>query len=220
MDSDHCRTIRNGGVQNKAMVFLLMYGPVTPEFVSVSILPENIKDNRGIITDSDGRLLKAVNDVPILDYLRHMDIQIIGTSLSVTPFVVHYERDSAPVALAVYQVNDDGSIVCGGEMPVGAGFSVGTISPAGIISTAEAGIRQLLASGNRSGALLLPCVTRYLMLSPNQTDELRLAGTMLSQTGAPPYIMGYAGGEICPVNDEDGKPHNRFHNYTFSACIF
>jgi hypothetical protein len=220
MSFEHCRTICNGASRQKAMSILLMCGSVTPEFISVSILPENIRDNRGIITDSDGRLLKAVNDTPILDYLGFMDIENIGNAMSMTPFVVHYEKDSAPVALAIYQINEDGSIVCGGDMPVGAGFSVGTISSDGIISTAKASIRQLLESGKHGGAFLMPCVTRYLMLSPDQTDEIKLVNTMLSQAGNPPYIMGYAGGEICPVSDESGTLHNRFHNYTFSACVF
>jgi len=34
-----------------------------------------------------------------------------------------------------------------------------------------------------------------------------------------PYKAGYSGGEICPVRDESGVLQNRFHNFTFSACI-
>ena len=36
--------------------------------------------------------------------------------------------------------------------------------------------------------------------------------------GAVPYAMCYAGGEICPVYNEQGETFNRFHNYTCVLC--
>jgi hypothetical protein len=35
-----------------------------------------------------------------------------------------------------------------------------------------------------------------------------------------PYMLGYSGGEVCPVPDESQKLRNRFHNFTFSICAF
>ena len=64
----------------------------------------------------------------------------------------------------------------------------------------------------------MPCVTRYIMLAPDQESELRLIHEELSKDGKP-FMMGYSGGEICPMPGRDGKPRNRFHNYTFCACI-
>ena len=36
---------------------------------------------------------------------------------------------------------------------------------------------------------------------------------------AKPFMMGHSGGEICPMPDDDSKYSNRFHNYSFCACI-
>jgi hypothetical protein len=56
------------------------------------------------------------------------------------------------------------------------------------------------------------------MLSPDQESELRLIEEKLANTGKP-FMMGYSGGEICPIPGDDGRTQNRFHNYTFCACV-
>ena len=95
---------------------------------------------------------------------------------------------------------------------------MGSINAEGIFESAEAGLAQVLAKKDRQATLLLPCVTRYIMLSPDQESELRLIQETLAD-GTHPFMMGYSGGEICPMPGPDGKLHNRFHNYTFCACL-
>jgi len=62
------------------------------------------------------------------------------------------------------------------------------------------------------------------MLAPDQESELRLIyETLTGNAGGNfaelPYMMGYSGGEICPMPGPDGKLYNRFHNYTFCAFV-
>jgi hypothetical protein len=134
--------------------------------------------------------------------------------------MVYYEGTSEPVALGVYAVNDDGSLLCGGEMPIGASLAIGEINTEGILASASMGMKRILESGKRNGALLLPCVSRYIMLAPDHDKELDLAADQLENGKIMPFMLGYAGGEICPVRDEAGIWRNRFHNFTFSACVF
>jgi hypothetical protein len=65
---------------------------------------------------------------------------------------------------------------------------------------------------------MLPCVTRYVMMAPNNDDEMKLV--MKTVGNALPHALCYSGGEICPIRDRDGRLHNHHHNYTFSACVF
>jgi hypothetical protein len=104
-------------------------------------------------------------------------------------------------------------------MPVGASISIGEITPEGILASADEGITRILESGKTNGALFLPCVTRYVMLMPDHNGELALAEERMRKSQIP-YMVGYSGGEICPVRDENGNLRNCFHNYTFSACVF
>jgi small ligand-binding sensory domain FIST len=86
------------------------------------------------------------------------------------------------------------------------------------MDTCKQGLADVLAMDERNAVLLLPCVTRGVMLVPDQEGEARLIRDTLGEKGIP-FAMGYSGGEVSPMPDAQGKLHNRFHNYTFCACI-
>lgn len=211
-------TICNGKALRAGLSMMLINGPVEPKFI-VSSLPErNIASNRAIITKSEGAILREINDTPILEYLANIGLVITKENITTTPLMVYYDGATEPVALGFYTLFEDGSVLTGGEMPVGTSFSLGNIDAQGIFESAENGLTQIAALEDRQATLLLPCITRYIMLSPDQERELRLIDEKLKNSGHP-YMMGYSGGEICPMLGPDGKRHNRFHNYTFCACV-
>jgi hypothetical protein len=218
MSFDGCRTILNGETETNGLAMLLIHGPIEPEFAVVSIPEKNIRENRGFVTDSTGCLLKTVNDLPILEYLGNLGIELRPEDATTVPFLVDYGDGSLPVALAVFAIHEDGSLLTGGPIPVGASFSLGEIDTEGILETARAGLGQILASRKKNGLLLLPCISRYIMLAPNQDAEIEAVLDGIG--GAVPFMMGYSGGEVCPMKDADGRCQNRFHNYTFSAMVF
>ena len=212
------QTICNGKYLPAGVGMMFLNGPVEPRFIVSSIPERNIYNNRAIITKSDGAILREVNDMPILDYLANIGLIITKENITTTPLMVYYGGAKEPVALGFYTLFDDGSVLTGGEMPVGTSFAVGSIDEQGIFESAEDGLNKILDCKNRQATLLLPCVTRYIMLAPDQESELRLIKEKLTDNSHP-FMMGYSGGEICPMLGEDGKLHNRFHNYTFCACV-
>jgi hypothetical protein len=215
----HSKVFRNGDVSKDGMVMVLVYGHVDPEFIIVSISEYNIRQDRGQITDSDGCILKEINGVPVVKYLENMGIYLMKDATITTPLMVYYDGSPEPVALGIYNLNDDGSLLCGGEMPKGASITVGQITNEGILSTAEENLNRVLKCGKRNGALFLPCITRHVMLAPNHNAELELIAEKMENGRVMPYMAGYSGGEVCPVRDESGVLRNRFHQYTFSSCI-
>jgi hypothetical protein len=219
MSYEHCRTLWNGEADKQVLAMLLVHGPIEPQFIVTSIPEKNIRDSYAIITESEGCTLKKVNDMKFDEYIESMGLVLrIGQDATTIPLMVNYGDDSKPVALAIYGTDEEGGVVCGGEMPEGASFAIGQIDYDGIIETAKTSIEQALRCGKKNGLLMLPCVTRYIMLSPQQDDEFNLVAQMVG--GQIPYAMGYSGGEVCPVPDKAGKYHNRHHNYTFSLCVF
>lgn len=211
-------TICNGRYLRAGLAMMFISGPVAPHFI-VSSLPErNIASNRAIITKSDGAILHEINDLPVLEYLSNIGLVITKENITTTPLMVYYEGQEEPVALGFYTLFEDGSVLTGGEMPEGTSFAVGSIDKEGIFESAEAGLKEILDCENRQATLLLPCVTRYIMLAPNQESELQLIKDTLTKSGQP-FMMGYSGGEICPMPGPDGRLRNRFHNYSFCACV-
>lgn len=212
------QTICNGKALKAGLAMMFINGPVNPKFI-VSSLPEsNIDNKRAIITKSEGAILYEINDIPVLDYLAGIGLVINKENITTTPLMMYYDDAREPVALGFYTLFDDGSVLTGGEMPVGTSFAVGSINAEGIFESAEEGLRMVEANQDRQATLLLPCVTRYIMLAPDQEAELNLIEERLAAAGKP-FMMGYSGGEICPMKGADGKLHNRFHNYTFCACV-
>jgi hypothetical protein len=215
----HSKVFHNGDVSYDGMVMALFYGPVDPEFIVVSLPSQNIRKDRGQITGSDGCVLREINGVPALKYLENMGVLIMKDASITTPLMVYYEGSCEPVALGIYNLNDDGGLLCAGEMTKGASIAVGQITNEGILSTAAESLNRVLACGKRNSALFLPCVTRYVMLMPNHDAELELIAEKMENGRVMPFMAGYSGGEICPVRDESGVLRNRFHNYTFTACV-
>lgn len=211
-------TICNGRALRAGLAMLFVRGPVEPKFIVSSIPERNIANNRAIITKSDGAVLYEVNDLPVLEYLANIGLIINKENITTTPLMIYYDEAQEPVALGFYRLFEDGSLLTGGDMPLGTSFAVGSIDTQGIFESAERGLKKIEETADRQATLLLPCITRYIMLAPDQEAELRLIQERLSATGKP-FMMGYSGGEICPMPDANGMMRNRFHNYTFCACV-
>ena len=212
------QTICNGKALPAGIAVMFLNGSIDPGFIVSSIPERNIINNRAVITSSDGVIVREINNLPVLDYLANMGLNVNRENITTTPLMVYYDDAEKAVALGFYTLLDDGSVLAGGELPIGTPISVGSIDAHGIFESSEAGLNQILERENRRATLLLPCVTRYIMLAPDQERELRLIEKKLSAEGRP-FMMGYSGGEICPVPDANGKLRNRFHNYSFCACV-
>ncbi|AEF81214.1 FIST N-terminal domain-containing protein [Leadbettera azotonutricia] len=215
----HVKTIFNGIDYDGTLVMILMYGPIKPKFIVTALPDRNISPRKVIITESDGYVVKTVNDMPLRAYFESMGIAVKeGPDATAVPIMLNYGDGGKAVASAFFKFYPDGSGLAGVEVPNNASFSLGEINYAGIIETAEESILQALKEEQVNGMMMFPCVTRYVMTSPHSEDEMRLVIDKIG--GKFPYLLAYSGGEVCPVPGSDGKLHNRFHNYTFVACTF
>ena len=212
------QTIHNGKTLPAGIAMLFVNGPLEPEFIVSSIPPHKIANHRAIITKSENSVLREVNDLPALQYLANIGLSITDENITTTPLMVYNADQVEPVILGFYTLFKNGSLLAGGEVPVGASFTVGGIDAEGIYESAKSGLKQILATKNRQATLLLSCVTRYIMLAPDQESELHLTQEQLSMS-ALPFMMGYSGGGICPTKGPDGRYLNQFHSYSFCACV-
>jgi hypothetical protein len=218
MTFDNAQALRNGEARHASLAMILAYGTDVPEFFVTAIPDRNISKRKAIITESEGYNIKKANDMPIKDYFESIGLAVRdGVNAASVPMMLDYGDGSGPVALTIV-FDADGSAVCAGEAPVGASFSIGEVDNEGIIETAVATVEKALNSGRSGGFLMFPCVSRYMMLSPNSNDEIKKV--LEINAGKLPFWLAYSGGEVCPIRDEDGKLHNRLHNYTFTVCAF
>ena len=211
-------TIHNGVSSRDGISMLLISGNVNPRFVVASTSEQNLREQQAIITSSEGCVIKEVNGMIARDYLSSMGLQEGEGVDAITsvPFVVNYNDGSQPVARAIYSLRDDGAAVCGGIMPEGGTLSIGRMDEADILLTAEQSLKKLLTNEGLNGIIMLPCLGRNMVLGVNPLSEIEKVREILKDS--PPWHLAYSGGELCPVYGSNGRPVNRFHNFTFIAC--
>jgi hypothetical protein len=219
LDYHESKVIHNGKAYREAMVFILMEGDVHPRFFVTSIPERNMQKQRAVITESEGVFLKKVNNMPVMDYLGSLGLARDGTVevTSSVPLMVNYNDGTKPVALAIYEITPEGYVRCGGDVPVDATLAIGMLDYEGILETAAATVSQFPEYRDINGILMYPCLSRCMLLGPNSSDEMEKITGLIGDKA--PYQICYAGGEICPTENAEGKPVNHIHNFTFIACV-
>jgi hypothetical protein len=123
---------------------------------------------------------------------------------------------------AIYTIDPDGSITCGGPIPVGSAISLRSINGSLALKTASRITKQIkdewAKSGKYHGLLIIACFSRNIALSDPMEEILIIQNEL---TDFPlPYLFLYAGGEYCPNPMENKQIVNEFHQYTIIACLF
>ena len=104
--------------------------------------------------------------------------------------------------------------MCGGLMPRNATLSIGSLDYLDVVNSTKKVVADACSSKDASLMLVFSCICRGWALGTDMLAELDCV-----QNAAPlPYIMFYAGGEVCPVYNAQGDLFNRFHNYTCIIC--
>jgi hypothetical protein len=219
-DYHESRTILGGEAWPDRYVFVLCYGKLEPRFFIGGISEEKAFREKGVVTASQGNLLKEVNGGSVGDYLTGLglsrDAQGNLVGINSYPFILDFNDGTQPIIRVMFAVTPDGSAVCGGKMPVGATLTVGTISGDEVLRASTEILRTALAAAGGRALLIFSCIGRYFAQGFNTTAEMDRAREIL---GATPFSLVYSGGELCPVYGKDGGLTNRSHNDTMVICI-
>lgn len=214
------QVIFNGTAYRDRMALAILSGPVKWRFLTISVPEEKAEKQSAIITESEGNVVKKVNELPVLDYLETLgltrDAGLEGSKS--IPVILDYNDGTPPVARCFYMISPEGDAVCGGDMPTGATFALSSMEAEDVIISADQILDRVLAAESITGMLIVSCIVRSVTLGVDQLAEARRVRERLRE--AMPYQLCYSGGEICPVYQENGKTANRFHNFSFVACLF
>ncbi|MDR1621519.1 MAG: FIST C-terminal domain-containing protein [Synergistaceae bacterium] len=224
-DYHESRVICNGEAHRERYALVLLAGDVEPGFFTGSISAEKIFREKGVVTASSGNQLQTVNDKPVAEYLRGIGLiaddngMIVG--INSFPFIVDYNDGTMPILRAIFAQTPEGYAVCGGDVPVGATLSVGSMNADEVIATTTEALSSALASRDFGCILMFSCVGRYFALGYEPMREIEKVRELMEGTGVP-YQLTYSGGELCPVYEtekSDGFVTNRSHNNTLVVCV-
>ena len=219
-DYRYAHVIYNGEGYRTQLAMILISGNIEPTFIVKSIPEENEFKQKAIVTQSEGNILSSVNNMPFLDYLGTLGLIAGDESLDAVntiPLMVNYNDGTVPVARVMHVIDENGNAVCGGRMPVGSTISVSSLLAEDVIAAARELVDEINSLGKHNVIFTYPCISRLLVLGLDSEAEMNFIRS--SFAGNTPYVMAYAGGELCPTFDDYGKIVNRLHNFTMIACL-
>jgi len=214
-------TIYNGMNKKDAISFVLCYGNINPRFF-IATLPENSTVSiRAKVTKSHGNFVYEVNNMNAQKFF--IDADMHENMLIPIPFMIDLlkrdDYDGVPVIRGYSSFTEDGTAVFFGDIDEGSTFSLLECTSDNVLSTSLREIKRINTLSNVNGALLFPCAVRRMpLLGANKPlSELQIAKNTINPDI--PFMMGYAGGEICPTSIKNGVPTNRFHNYSLIILV-
>lgn len=217
-DRSRCFTVYNGREGQDLLVAALLWGEVNPSFYVANMSEKYVQRQRAVITKAHGNVLEEVNDMPFTEYLASIGAGNGAGEMAGVPFIVNYNDGTKPVVRDIHTVSTDGYAVCNGTMPENGTLTIGSVEEGDVLRMTEEAMKAVLNSGKTQGCLMHPCVSHFLTMDADATKQKSIALGLMPE--GLPFQWGYSAGEICPVFDEAGNLHNRFHSFTFVVCVF
>ena len=219
-DFSGCETIYNGTNLKDAMAFMLCYGNINPRFLIATLSESNTISSKAEVTRAEGNCVYEINHDNALKYFEEMGFV---ESVRFTPFMIDLlkreDYDGIPVIRGHASFTEDGAAIFYGYVDEGSTFTMLKGEPDDIVATTCQKIQQLNQLSNVNGAILFPCVVRRASLLSVNKPLLELQWAKDTINPEIPFMMGYAGGEICPTSIKNGIPTNRFHNHTLVILV-
>jgi hypothetical protein len=198
------------------LVVVLLSGDVHPRFACTSIVQEKVSKNPALVTDSEGNLLKTVDNMPVAAYLEKFGLAEKGRLQWETtiPMLIDRRDGTQPASLVVLDQTPEGHIRMGGSVPMNSTIRIGSIDHDDVLNSV-ADVAKL-AKERTSVFFFFSCVLRGMVLNLDERAEIDRAAEILGDSV--PYLFAYAGGEICPLYSDSGGTVNRFQNIAAIGC--
>ena len=218
-------TIFNGESYKTAMSFVLCYGNISPRFLVGTLPSDKVMPYRGEITKSEGPFVREINNINAYKYFENIGFASNGTlteSFLFVPFLIDQKKrddyDGIPVIRGHAGFTEDGTAIFRGDIDEGSTFTLLASDSGDVLSTTRQKVMELNELKDVNGILLFPCMVRRMMTQRiDPLIELKTVRDAIKP--GIPFMMAYAGGEICPTSVKNLKPINRFHNYSLVILV-
>jgi hypothetical protein len=221
---DNCLTLCNGEASLTKMAFIVVTGAVNPRFLIATVNDRNKTPYSGEITKSEKNIVHEINGVSTYEYFADIGLAKDGkldAGLQFVPILIDFKKradyDGVPVVRAIVYLAENGGAICRGYMYQNSVFTIINPSADDILQSSAELAERIKQIPDRRATLIFSCVVRRMTLGTEPLAE----ATMLEEKlkGDSPFMLAYAGGEICPTSVRAEDVTNRFHNYSIIACI-
>jgi hypothetical protein len=213
------RIIYNGQDYMDRAAVILVEGQVTPAFNVCWVPIWRGIQQRAIVTESEGNLIREVNGLPALEFLDTLGLSWYGQLSGQDTIPVFLDRNDGrpPVVRSIYKQTSDGSILLSGAAPVDSTMGFGILDEQTVLKTAQE-MAHSVQQPYSSIFMVYSCLSRNFALGLDYLSEMeRFHSTAPRQL---PYIFSYSAGEFCPLPNPDGTLRNEFHNMSIIGVTF
>ena len=215
-----CHTIFNGADFRTEMPFILCYGNINPRFMIATLPESNAVTTKAEVTKAAGNCVYEINHDNALKYFEERGFV---ESVRFTPFLIDLLRrddyDGVPVIRGHASFTEEGAAVFYGDVDEGSTFKMLKLDPDDILATTVQKLEMINGMPGINGVILFPCAVRRAALLGVNKHLMELKNAREKINPEIPFMMGYAGGEICPTSVNNGVPTNRFHNHSLVILV-
>jgi hypothetical protein len=217
---DESETIYNGVNMKESMSFILCYGNINPRFLIATLPPNHVISVRAEVTKATDNIVYKINNVKARKFFKEAGI---AENVIVFPFLIEQVKrddyDGIPIFRGHFSFNEDGSAEFSGDVDEGSMLSIVKADPENILASSLNEIKRINEMTDVNGVLMFSCaMRRVVLLGANQPlVELQMVRDTIKSDI--PFMMGYAGSEVCPTSVNNGVPNNRYHNYTMIILV-
>jgi hypothetical protein len=220
----NCSALYGGEHSLEKMSFILVAGNVSPRFLIATISDDNKLPYTGEITKSVGNVVQEVNDVRTSEYFESIGYAKDGKldeGIQFIPYLLDFKKradyDGIPVIRAMVYFDENGYGICRGNMYQNSVFTLTNPTSDDVLKTSVELMQKLESVKNCQALLIFSCVVRRMSFGVKPLTEAEMISDKLS--GGAPFMLAYAGGEICPTSYNESGVTNRFHNYSIIALV-
>lgn len=219
------QTIFSGESYKNSMTFVLCCGNINPRFLIGTLPLDNALPFISTVTKSNGPFVHEINDINAYKYFKSIGSTDSGTlaeNYRFIPFAIHQRKrtdyDGIPVIRGVATFTEEGVAIFRGDVDEGSTFTILTNDGQDVLESSRQQAERINQMEDVAGVLIFSCIARQMStMYPDPVAELRLVKDTISPSI--PFMMGYAGGEICPTSIKNGIPVNRFHNSSLIILV-
>jgi hypothetical protein len=210
--------------------FVAFYGDFELKFrVTTSFAYVDDYSDVAEITEAEGPILKAVNGLPAVEYLRRQGIinddnMITNSSMWVVPAILTHPNGTRVARAFLGVVERTNYLYSAGTLETGAKIKFAYLDGDKTLSSAVK-LFEEICEAKDNGIIAYSCSARAWALGAkyfSEAQKIAECADEYRQRHDTPlnYCLSYSGGEICPIIDNCGKLVNVFHNYTLISCAF
>jgi len=218
------KVIYNGKNNDTCISYIFCYGNIEPRFIVGTFSEANAMPYHGEITKSNGIFVEEINNIKAYQYFEELGLAKDGEPNSLftfVPFLIDQKNrrdyDGIPILRELVTFNEDGAAIFRGNIDEYSTFKMLQGSFEDVILIAQEKLNEAIRLPDINGILTFSCIARRMMVMQRDSlRELNIAREIVSEI---PFMMGYAGGEVCPTSVKNGIATNRYHDYSFITMI-